>query len=103
MSVIVRLEDPAGKTWEWEWGGFPTLAEARLVKAHTRMAVSEFLDGIAGGDPDALTALLLILYRRSGVEIAFDAVDCDLSKLEFVQPDDEPEEPEPGGEPGKAP
>lgn len=100
--MIIRLEDPAGKAWEWAWGGMPTLAEARLIKAHTRMSVAQFLDGIVAGDPDALTALLMILYRRSGREIPFDEIDCDLSKLLFI--DDEDDEDEPEGEPGgKAP
>jgi hypothetical protein len=100
--IIVRLEDPDGKTHEWEWTGFPSLAEARLIKAHTQMNVGQFTDAIPKGDPDAITALLLILYRRSGIAVAFDEIDCDLEKLLFVQPDDE--DAADGAEPeGKAP
>ncbi|WP_157251127.1 hypothetical protein [Nonomuraea typhae] len=95
--TIIRLEDPDGKVHEWEWDGMPTLAEARVIKAHTRMSTYQFLDALVEGDADALTALLLILYRRSGEQIPFDEIDCDLRKLHFIEPDEGDDQPDAQG------
>lgn len=76
--MIVRLRWADGRVREWDnWTGMPSLAEARVIKQHIKMTMTEFQDGLQDMDPDCLTGMLYVLYRRDGDMVTWDEIDCD--------------------------
>lgn len=76
--MIVRLRHHDGTTQEWEWSGAPTLGEARTIKERCKLTIAQFLEGFEQLDPDCITAMLYLLYRREGTPVAWDSIDCSL-------------------------
>lgn len=77
-----------GIAHEWLFTG-PTLKELREIKQLTGMTATEF--GAAGdtGDPDALTALVVILHKRDRINLPFDDADLDFTDFEMESTEDE--------------
>lgn len=64
------------------------LAEARMVKAVTGMKPEAFATELFSGDPDALTALLMILKKRQGLSVRYEEIDGDLSTFDITYKDE---------------
>jgi hypothetical protein len=60
------------------------LKELRTIKALTGMSAAEFAEAGDAGDPDALSALICVLHKRDGINIALDDVDIDFDDFETI-------------------
>jgi hypothetical protein len=67
----------------------PTLKELRLIKQLTGMSTSQFSEAGDAGDPDALTALVVVLHKRDRINLAFDDADLDFSDFEMEETGEE--------------
>ena len=71
-----------GIAHEWLFSQ-PSLKELRQIKHLTGMGASQFGEAGDQGDPDALTALVVILHKRDNINLAFDDADLDFSDFEM--------------------
>jgi len=60
-----------------DWGGWPTLQEARRIKTMVGMRPHEFRKALFQDDPDALACLAVIMLARHGEEATIDDIDGD--------------------------
>lgn len=71
-----------GQSHEWEFRK-PLLSESRVILAKTGLKGSEqFLNAITEDDPEAWTALLDILHRRSGIGLRWEDIDLDIEEID---------------------
>jgi hypothetical protein len=71
------------------------LAEARHIQRVADMTIREFQTAIFDFDATALTALVQLLWKRTGRVVKFDEVDFDLSTfdVEFLPGENDDDEP----------
>lgn len=74
---------------DWEFRTL-LLSEARIVQAKTGIKGNDaFGDAIAEEDPEAWTALIDIMHRRSGIAVRWEEIDCDMEQVDVQMTDEE--------------
>lgn len=71
-----------GIAHEWLFSG-PTLKELRLIKELTGLTAAQFGEAGDNGDPDALTALVVLLHKRDKITLPFDDADVDFTDFDM--------------------
>jgi hypothetical protein len=93
MIIKWRELTPTGETVEhdFDWAGAPRTKEMRWIKQRTEFkTTSGFLTALEEMDPDAITALVIILSARTGRTLKWDDVDVDpINELDFLLTDEE--------------
>jgi hypothetical protein len=92
MIIKWREQTPEGVTeHDFDWAGAPRTKEMRWIKQRTEFkTTSKFLEALEEMDPDAITALVIILSARHGRQLKWDDVDVDpINELDFLLSDDE--------------
>jgi hypothetical protein len=83
--------------------------EASAVKKNTGLTIVDFLNGIIGGDPDALIGMVFIAKKRAGEPVKWNELSETLEmfalvkSLSIVDDDAPPADDEPAAEPAAAP
>lgn len=77
------------------------LAEMRVVQRATQLRPGDFVTALTEGDPEALTALVVLMEKRQGRVVRFEDVDIDLGAFEAEPLDEErgDDEGDEGGDP----
>lgn len=57
---------------EYRYRGYVTAPDAILIKKHTGMTVTGFLNGIATGDPESLVGMVFLAKRQAGEKVLWD-------------------------------
>lgn len=71
-----------GKKYSFDLNDELPVAEARLIKQHTGMTLSQFFAGIQDGDVDSIVGIVFLAVRRAGDPIEWsDLDDMDLMKM----------------------
>ena len=58
-----------------DWSGWPTLREARRIKAEIGMLPNQFRQALRDMDPDANAMLAAIMLARNGEDVPLDQID----------------------------
>lgn len=70
-----------GQPHDWEFRK-PLLSESRIIAAKTEFkGTPAFLEALGEEHPEAWTALLDILHRRSGIGLRWEQIDLDIEKV----------------------
>lgn len=71
-----------GKKYSFDLNDELPVHEARLIKQHTGMTITQFFEGVGAGDVDSIVGIVFLAVRRSGDPIEWsDLDDMDLMKM----------------------
>lgn len=71
-----------GKKYSFDLNDELPVSEARLIKQHTGMTITEFFSGVEKGDVDSIVGVVFLAVRRAGDPIEWsDLDDMDLMKM----------------------
>lgn len=88
MQFVYKPEGAEPKKWDFDSGKLMNV-ESEAIERVSKMTFGEWTDAVQRGSVTALHALLWVMLKRGEPTLAYDAVQFNLSEVDFELSDEE--------------